>query len=69
MKCCDVAGFQDRMVDGDVDGDRTSDSPAFRMLVSRRQLHLEPGQAQTMTFDTLFGQSALTSLDDLPDHH
>ena len=67
-KFCDVAGFEDRMVDGDVDGDRTSDSAASRMLVSRRWLHLEPGQAQTMTFDTLFGRSMLTSLDDLPNH-
>lgn len=69
MKCCDDAAFDDRMVDGDVDGDRTSDSPGYRMLVGRRWLHLEPGQAQTMTFDTLFGRSMLTSLDDLPSHH
>lgn len=66
MNCCDGAEFDDRRVDGDADGDRVSDSAQNRVLVSRRWLHLEPGESQTMYFDTLFGRSALSGLGDLP---
>ena len=67
--CCgqtEVTAEENGLVSGDADGDGTSDYGNDRAMTQQRLVTVPAGQRVTITAQTLFGHTALSSRADLP---